>query len=90
MYQVARTRTQPSADTFDWAATQEPRPGGHQSSEPLFGEDWWTADQRLFEDSLARRETPRPPRRHDAAECEVSVVTFTGVRLLAVARVRRR
>ena len=34
-----------------------------EASEPLFGEDWWTADQRLFEDSLARRETPRPPRR---------------------------
>ena len=34
-----------------------------QASEPLFGEDWWVADQRLFEDSLARRETPRPPRR---------------------------
>ena len=23
--------------------------------EPLFGEDWWAADQRLFADSLARR-----------------------------------
>src|SRR5450631_1228177 len=23
--------------------------------EPLFGEDWWVADQRLFEDSVARK-----------------------------------
>jgi N12 class adenine-specific DNA methylase len=30
--------------------------------EPLFGEDWWVADQRLFEDSVARK-APRAPAR---------------------------
>ena len=32
--------------------------------DPLFDEDWWSADQRLFEDSLTRRASRRPaPRR---------------------------
>src|SRR6266571_6603211 len=28
--------------------------------EPLFGEDWWRTDQKLFEDSIIRQ-TPPPP-----------------------------
>src|ERR1022692_836929 len=45
--------------------------------EPLFGEDWWVDDQRLFEDSVARKASPSPTqrrarrattlRRHDSA-----------------------
>ena len=41
-------------------------------SEPLFGEDWWVADKKLFEDSLFRRGRARraapaaPPARVDA------------------------
>src|SRR5260370_32109522 len=31
--------------------------------EPLFGEEWWVADQRLFQDSLARKASPSPARR---------------------------
>ena len=32
--------------------------------EPLFGEDWWVADQKLFEDSLIREQSgPPAPRR---------------------------
>ena len=32
--------------------------------EPLFGEDWWVADQKLFEDSLIRQQArPAAPRR---------------------------
>src|SRR6266568_4356401 len=31
--------------------------------EPLFGEDWWQQDQRLFQDSLARRPASKPPSR---------------------------
>src|ERR1022692_302815 len=31
--------------------------------EPLFGEDWWVADQRLFEDSVARKASGSPPPR---------------------------
>ena len=34
------------------------------AGEPLFGEDWWAADQELFEDSLIRQESrPVAPRR---------------------------
>ena len=29
--------------------------------EPLFGEDWWTSDQQLFQDSLTRRGAPAAP-----------------------------
>src|SRR5215467_7420659 len=32
------------------------------AGEPLFGEEWWLADQRLFADSLARRRPRRPAR----------------------------
>src|SRR5690242_4776129 len=35
------------------------------AGEPLFGEEWWAADQRLFADSLARRGT-RPTRNRRA------------------------
>jgi hypothetical protein len=31
--------------------------------EPLFGEDWWVADQQLFEDSVARKAARAPARR---------------------------
>src|SRR5205823_15097368 len=32
--------------------------------EPLFGEEWWVADQKLFEDSLVRQQSgPPAPRR---------------------------
>src|ERR1022692_2937326 len=31
--------------------------------EPLFGEDWWVSDQRLFEDSVARKASRSPPPR---------------------------
>src|SRR5438045_8640589 len=32
--------------------------------EPLFGEEWWVADQKLFEDSLIRQQSSPPaPRR---------------------------
>ena len=31
------------------------RRGWEGVGEPLFGEDWWTADQQLFEDSVTAR-----------------------------------
>jgi hypothetical protein len=31
--------------------------------EPLFGEEWWAADQRLFQDSLTRQTASSPTRR---------------------------
>jgi hypothetical protein len=43
------------------------RPPKGGVGEPLFGEDWWSSDQRLFQDSLARpaasRAAPRRARR---------------------------
>jgi len=41
--------------------TRRPPKGG--VGEPLFGEDWWTDDQRLFQDSLIRRVVRTAPRR---------------------------
>ena len=35
--------------------------------EPLFGEDWWAADQRLFQDSVTRRPPARPAARRPAS-----------------------
>src|SRR5271166_1238570 len=57
------TKTATGEDRARWPVGRRRNRGREEASEPLFGEDWWVADQRLFEDSLARRETPRPPRR---------------------------
>jgi hypothetical protein len=31
--------------------------------EPLFGEEWWRTDQKLFEDSIIRQAPPPPAAR---------------------------
>jgi hypothetical protein len=41
--------------------TRRPPKGG--VGEPLFGEEWWASDQRLFQDSLARKTAARRARR---------------------------
>ena len=33
---------------------------GEPVGEPLFGEDWWVADQKLFEESLLRQQDGQP------------------------------
>jgi hypothetical protein len=44
--------------------TRRRRPGDQDL--PLFGEDWWAADQQLFQDAVTRRTAPSRRRRRAA------------------------
>ena len=52
--------SRPRARNRAWPVTRRRR---EPVGEPLFGEDWWVADQKLFEESLFRQQdSPPAPR----------------------------